>query len=92
VPAFAEVKMVRAWAGLFELNTSDQNTILGPHAKVKNAFFFNSFSGHGLQKSAGIGRAGTEPMTFGAYQTLEHRQFSFDRIVSGEALRELAAV
>ena len=92
VPAFAEVKMVRAWAGLFEVNTLDQNAILGPHPEVENFFFINGFSGHGLQQAAGAGRSVAELIAFGAYRTLDLGRFSFDRIVSGEPVQELAVV
>ena len=69
-----------------------RDAILGPHPEVENFFFVNGFSGHGLQQSAGAGRAVAELIAFGAYQTLDLRRFSFDRIVSSEALQELAVV
>ena len=40
----------------------------------------------------GAGRAVAELIAFGSYRTLDLRWFSFDRIVSGEALQELGVV
>ena len=92
VPAFAEVKMVRAWAGLFEVNTVDFNAVLGPHVRVRNLLFANGFSGHGFQQSPAVGRAIADLIAFGAYRTLDLRRFSFDRLVEGRPLKELAVV
>ena len=92
VPAFEAIKMVRAWAGFFEVNTLDQNAILGPHPEVENFFFINGFSGHGFQQSPGAGRAIAELIAFGSHRTLDLGRFSFDRLVREEPLQELAVV
>ena len=59
---------------------------------MENFYFVNGFSGHGYQQSAGAGRAVAELIAFGSYRTLDLSWFSFDRIVSGEALLELGVV
>jgi glycine/D-amino acid oxidase-like deaminating enzyme len=52
----------------------------------------NGFSGHGLQQSPAIGRALSELVTFGAFRTLDLRRFGYDRVLSGQAIREANVV
>jgi FAD-dependent oxidoreductase domain-containing protein 1 len=92
VPAFEAIKLVRAWAGHYDYNMLDQNAILGPHPEVGNFFFANGFSGHGLQQSPAVGRAISELIVYGAYRTLDLRRFAYDRILTGEPIRELNVV
>ncbi|MGH7082021.1 MAG: NAD(P)/FAD-dependent oxidoreductase, partial [Acetobacteraceae bacterium] len=60
VPAFAALKLIRAWAGHYDYCTLDHNVVLGPHPEVGNFLFANGFSGHGLQHSPAIGRGLSE--------------------------------
>ncbi len=92
VPAFAELKMLRAWAGLYEYNTFDQNAILGPHPEVANFHFINGFSGHGVQQSPAAGRAVSELVIYGGFRTLDLGRFSFARIAANAPIRELNVV
>lgn len=92
VPAFAAIKLLRAWAGHYDYNTLDQNVILGPHPEVGNFYFANGFSGHGLQQSPAVGRGIAELIAYGAYRTLDLGRFSYDRVLSGAAVRELNIV
>ena len=57
VPAFDSLRLGTSWAGHYAYNSHDQNAVLGPHPRLKNFFFANGFSGHGLQHSPGIGRS-----------------------------------
>ncbi|HLB78904.1 MAG TPA: FAD-binding oxidoreductase, partial [Dongiaceae bacterium] len=92
VPAFAAIKLLRAWAGHYDYNTLDQNAILGPHPEVGNFYFANGFSGHGLQQSPAVGRGIAELIAYGAYRTLDLGRFSYDRVLTGAAVRELNIV
>ena len=92
VPAFAAIKLLRAWAGHYDYNTLDQNVILGPHPEVGNFYFANGFSGHGLQQSPAVGRGIAELIAYGAYRTLDLGRFSYDRVLTGAAIRELNIV
>lgn len=78
---FESIKLQRFWAGLYDMNTFDQNAIVGPAPDVENFFFANGFSGHGLQQSPAIGRGLSELITYGQYRSLDLRPLGFDRIL-----------
>jgi sarcosine oxidase len=92
VPAFEELKLVRAWAGHYDYNTLDQNAVLGPHPEVANFYFANGFSGHGIQQAPAAGRAVAELIVHGRYVTLDLARFGYDRILRDEPIRELNVV
>ena len=88
VPAFDAIRVTNAWAGYYEMNTFDHNTILGPHPEVTNLFFANGFSGHGIQQSPAVGRAVAELIVHGAFMTLDLSALGFDRIAAGRPVVE----
>jgi FAD-dependent oxidoreductase domain-containing protein 1 len=88
VPAFQAVRPGHSWAGLYAVNTIDRNAILGSHPRVPNLFLANGFSGHGLQHSPAVGRALSELILDGAYQTLDLSRFSYERFADGELCLE----
>ena len=89
VPAFEAIKVTGAWAGHYDYNTLDQNAIIGPHPEITNFYFANGFSGHGLQQSAGAGRAIAELIVHGGFRTIDLTRLGYDRIRRGEPLLEL---
>jgi sarcosine oxidase len=92
IPAFAAVKLTRAWACHYETNTVDQNGILGPHLDLRNLLFENGFSGHNIQQSPAVGRAIAEWIEHGAWQTIDLARFGYRRLVHKEKLLELNVV
>ena len=92
VPAFESIKLGNSWAGHYAVNTIDQNAILGPHPKLKNYYFANGFSGHGLQQAPAVGRALSELLAFGFFRSIDLSSFSFERFGSGALLREINVV
>jgi sarcosine oxidase len=92
VPAFEELKLLRAWAGHYDYNTLDQNAILGPHPELANFHFATGFSGHGVQQAPAAGRAVAELVAQGRYATLNLARFGYDRVVRNEPIRELNVV
>ena len=92
IPAFEAIKLIRAWVGHYDYNTLDQNAILGPHPEVRNFYFANGFSGHGLQQSPAVGRAIAELIAYGAYRSLDLHRFGFERVLKKLPLSELNVV
>ncbi|MFD1712203.1 FAD-binding oxidoreductase [Ottowia sp. GY511] len=88
IPAFEALRLQRAWAGYYEMNTFDHNGIVGLHPACTNLVFANGFSGHGLQQSPAVGRALAELITTGAYQTLDLTPLGWERVLEGRPLLE----
>lgn len=82
VPALESLKMLKAWAGYYEYNTVDQNAVIGLHPALRNAYFANGFSGHGLQHGPATGRGLAELIVHGRYQTLDLSPLGWDRLLS----------
>jgi FAD-dependent oxidoreductase domain-containing protein 1 len=59
---------------------------------VKNFYFVNGFSGHGLQQSYAAGRAVAEHIVHGEFRTLDLTRFGYARIARGEPLIELNVI
>ncbi len=92
IPAFEEIKLSRAWAGLYDYNTFDHNAILGPHPEISGILFCNGFSGHGIQQSPSAGRAVSEWLIHGGPRSLDLTAFGYDRIALNQPIREAAVV
>ncbi len=89
VHGFEDVELVRAWAGHYEMNTFDQNAILGPHPEVEGFYFACGLSGHGVMHAPAVGRGISELVTRGHYETLDLSLFSVERIAKGEPLDDI---
>ncbi|BFZ20110.1 hypothetical protein BsWGS_23149 [Bradybaena similaris] len=81
-PCFNNSKLKSAWAGYYDYNVFDQNLVIGPHPYLKNFYFANGLSGHGLQHSVAIGRAIMELIVHGSYQTINLEKFQFNRLIT----------
>jgi len=88
IPAFEEARLERAWAGYFEMNTFDQNAILGAHESLENLLFMNGFSGHGMQQAPVVGRAIAELILHGRFVTFDLSELSFARVAQNRPLYE----
>ena len=87
VPAFETLKLVRGWAGLYELNRLDANALLGPWPDLQGLYLINGFSGHGLQQSPAAGRY-TAELILKRSPTLDLSCFSPQRILDNRPLEE----
>lgn len=88
IPAFEELRVLNAWAGYYEMNTIDQNGIVGPHPEIGNLLFANGFSGHGIQQSPAVGRGIAELIVHGRYRTLDLTPLGFHRFAAGRLVIE----
>jgi glycine/D-amino acid oxidase-like deaminating enzyme len=88
VPALEELRLERAWAGHYEMNTLDHNGIIGPHDQIANLIFATGFSGHGLQHAPATGRGVAELVIHGEFKTIDMSPLGFARIRSGTPLLE----
>lgn len=89
VPAFERLKVKRSWTGHYALNQFDGNTIIGtcPNGPA-NFYVATGFSGAGLQKGPAIGRALSELVLTGRYQTIDLTRLSCQRLIDNAPLYE----
>jgi glycine/D-amino acid oxidase-like deaminating enzyme len=92
IPAFEAAKLERAWAGYYELNSFDQNGLLGLHPALDNLAFMNGFSGHGIQQAPVVGRGIAELILTGRYATLDLSDLGVARLLENRPLRELNVI
>ncbi len=88
VKSFAAIKRGHSWAGHYAYNIYDQNAILGYFPEIGNFLFANGFSGHGLQQAPAVGRAISELILFGRYQTIDLTRFAYHRFAEGNLIKE----
>ena len=92
IPAFERIKVTSRWAGHYAYNYFDHNAVVGPHTRVRNFFFINGFSGHGMQQSPAMGRAVAELLCYGEYRTLDLSELGYERIARGKPFIETAII
>ena len=92
VPFLAETEVVRerCRAGLYE-NTPDHHAILGG-CEIKNLYFANGFSGHGVMHSPATGRALAEIILDSESKFLNVSCLSLERFAKHELLHETAFI
>ena len=88
IPAFEELKLTGGWAGYYDCNKLDNNAVVGKHPKFDNVYMASGFTGRGLMQAPGIGRALTELITTGSYQTIDISDFSVERVLGKSARPE----
>jgi sarcosine oxidase subunit beta len=93
VPAFADAQVNprRCWAGLYEV-TPDHHAIIGPAPGVGGLFLACGFSGHGVMHSPATGKALSEIILKGSYQTLDAAPLAASRFAEGRLLKETAVL
>ena len=89
VPAFEAIKQTGAWCCHYDYNTLDENLIIGRPPAYENFYVAVGFSGHGLQQSPAVGRALSELISFNEYRTIDLARLGYERVLTGEAIREV---
>jgi glycine/D-amino acid oxidase-like deaminating enzyme len=87
VPAWDRLKLVRGWAGLYDVNTLDHNAIIGESPEVRGLYLATGFSGHGLQQGPAVGRYLAERITRQTV-SMDLSIFSPRRILENKPLSE----
>ncbi len=91
VPAWDRLRLVRGWAGLYDVNTLDGNAILGEWPEIKGFFLATGFSGHGLQQGPAVARCLSE-LVLKRPAALDLAIFSPARILENRPLSEAGLV
>lgn len=87
VPSFESVKLRRCWSGHYDMSLFDRCPFIGPWTgHLDNFYIAAGFSGHGLQHAPAAGRAISELIMTGKYQTLDLSRLSFDRVAKNSRL------
>ena len=88
VPVFDRLKLIKGWSGLYEINRLDSNALLGEHPEIKGFYMAIGFSGHGFQQAPGVGKALSELIRLGRYETIDVRPLNYDRVISRKLVIE----
>jgi glycine/D-amino acid oxidase-like deaminating enzyme len=88
VPVFDRLKLIKGWAGLYEINRLDSNGLLGAHPDFKGFYMAIGFSGHGFQQAPAVGKAMSELIRLGRYETIDVSPLNYERVISGKLVIE----
>jgi glycine/D-amino acid oxidase-like deaminating enzyme len=83
VPALAEARLMRAWAGLYEM-TPDQTGIISAVAGVPGLYAIAGFSGHGFMHGPIAGQLMAELIVHGEAKTVDIASMSIERFARGD--------
>ncbi len=88
-PALDELRLRATWSGLYDENRLDGNMIVGNWpGHLDNFYVACGFSGHGLMHAPGVGRALSELMLKGGYETIDLHRFGYQRVIDHKPLPE----
>ena len=80
--------MLRAWAGLYEMNTFDHSGIIGRHPQISNRVRATGVSGHGMRQSAATGAGASDLIAYGEYCSIDLSAFRYERIGENRPIEE----
>jgi glycine/D-amino acid oxidase-like deaminating enzyme len=88
ISVFDRLKLIKGWAGLYEINRLDSNALLGTHPELEGFYMAIGFSGHGFQQAPAVGKAMSELIRLGRYETLDVSPLHYDRAFTGRLVIE----
>jgi glycine/D-amino acid oxidase-like deaminating enzyme len=91
LPRFRDLRVIEGWAGLYEI-TPDHNPMIGPHPALEGFLVAAGFSGHGLMMSPAVGKAMSELIRLGRFETVDVSPLAVDRFARGAPLRDGAMI
>lgn len=93
IPAFEQLKLRREWAGLYDECELDGNMILGNWpGRLENFHVACGFSGHGLMHAPAVGRALSELIVHGRFETLDLSRMGYQRVLDGKPYGETGII
>ena len=93
VPAMQTLKLERTWRGHYARNRYDRSPIIGRwDAGCSNVVIATGFSGHGIMHAPATGRAMSELLLKGDYQSLDVGLFGYGRLASDKPALEIGIV
>jgi len=92
IPLLDRLRLQGGWAGLYAENRLDHNAIVGEHPEVKGFYLAVGFSGHGLQQAPAVGKAVSEAIRLGRYETIDVSCLGMDRFEAGRLVIEEAVI
>jgi glycine/D-amino acid oxidase-like deaminating enzyme len=88
IPGFEQVRMLRAWAGLYEYNVFDHSALIGRHPEMPNFVLACGFSGHGMMHSPATGAGVSELIVYDEYRSVDLTPFGLERVAAGWRIDE----
>jgi len=88
VPAFEALRVASAWAGYYEMNTFDQNGLVGALPGWANLHVACGFSGHGMQQAPAVGRGMAAHLATGRWDAVDLSPLSPRRVAQHRPLVE----
>lgn len=93
VPAMETLKLERSWRGHYARNTLDYSPIIGRWlGGSENVVIASGFSGHGIMHAPATGRAVSELLLDGGFQTIDITRFGYGRIPNNAPMKEIGIV
>ena len=99
IPAFETLKLERSWTGHYARNTLDYNAIIGSWGArgtesggMENVYVATGYSGHGIMHAPATGRAISELILDGGYQSLDLSAFGYARVPANEPYLETGII
>lgn len=87
VPVFKEARIVRGWAGLYEISP-DNHAILGKVPEIEGFILAVGFSGHGFQHSPAAGMVIAELILKGRAESIDISSLDLRRFKEGRTIKE----
>jgi len=87
LPRMGNAQLQRGWAGHYAI-TPDENPILGPHPAHPGLFMATGFSGHGVMLAPASGKALSEIIRLGRYETLDATPYHLERFATGNLIND----
>lgn len=88
IPKMENLRLLRGWAGHYDMNLFDHNGVIGRHPEVGNFYFANGFSGHGVMHAPATGRGVAELIIHGRYASIDLGPLGYERIAENRPVTE----